>query len=58
MRIITDAQYLKNSDEENEAIFCKINGKECSVPMDTANSDYAEILKHVADGDLTIAAAD
>jgi len=58
MTIITDAQYLKNTDEENETVFCKINGKECSVPMDTANSDYAEILKQVADGDLTIADAD
>ena len=28
------------------------------IPMDTANSDYAEILKQVADGDITIAEAD
>jgi hypothetical protein len=58
MRIITDAQYLKNQEEENQTVFCKIDGKECSVPMDIANSDYAEILKQVADGDLTIADAD
>ena len=30
----------------------------CSVPMDTANKHYAEILKQVADGDITIAEAD
>ena len=55
MRIITDAQYLKNKEEEeNQTVFCKIDGKECSVPMDIANSDYAEILKQVADGTLTI----
>ena len=54
MRIITDAQYLKNSDEENEAVFCKINGVECSVPMDEENADYTEILKQVADGTITI----
>lgn len=28
------------------------------VPIDPNNSDYAEILKQVADGDLTIADAD
>lgn len=58
MRIITDAQYLKNLDEENHTVFCKIDGVECSVPMDSANSDYAEILKQVADGTLTIKDAD
>ena len=29
-----------------------------NVPMNEANSDYAEILKQVADGDITIAEAD
>ena len=58
MRIITDAQYLKNLDEENHTVFCKIDGKECSVPMDIANSDYAEILKQVKEGTLTIKDAD
>ena len=58
MRIITDAQYLKNPDEENHTVFCKIDGKECSVPMDIANSDYAEILKQVKEGTLTIKDAD
>jgi hypothetical protein len=29
-----------------------------SVPLDTSNIHYAEILKQVADGDITIAAAD
>tara|TARA_R110001592_G_scaffold272945_1_gene539809 strand:+ start:3682 stop:3858 length:177 start_codon:yes stop_codon:yes gene_type:complete len=58
MRIITDAQYIKNEEEKNQTVFCKIDGKECSVPMDIANSDYAEILKQVADSDLTIKDAD
>ena len=58
MRIITDAQYLTNQEEENQTVFCKIDGVECSVPMDIANSDYAEILKQVADGTLTIKDAD
>jgi hypothetical protein len=29
-----------------------------NVPMNEENSDYAEILKQVADGDITIAEAD
>jgi len=29
-----------------------------TVPMDTNNRHYAEILKQVADGDITIAEAD
>ena len=29
-----------------------------SVPLNTDNTHYAEILKQVADGDITIAAAD
>jgi len=58
-RTITDAQYIQNEiTKQNEVVFCRINGKECGVPMDSANSDYAEILKQVADGDLTIADAD
>tara|TARA_R110000803_G_C11753537_1_gene292857 strand:- start:21 stop:200 length:180 start_codon:yes stop_codon:yes gene_type:complete len=29
-----------------------------NVPMNSDNSDYAKILKQVADGDITIAEAD
>jgi|MDTG01.2.fsa_nt_gb hypothetical protein len=58
MKIITDAQYIKNEDKVNQTIFCKINGKEWSIPMDVDNSDYAEILKQVSDGTLTIKDAD
>ena len=54
IKVITDAQYLKNKEEENQTVFCKINGVECSVPMDEENADYAEILKQVADGTITI----
>ena len=58
IKVITDAQYLKNKEEENQTVFCKINGVECSVPMDEENADYKEILKQVADGTLTIKDAD
>jgi hypothetical protein len=57
--IITDAQYVFDSLEEvNSAIRVTIDGTEVTVPLDPANRHYAEILRQVADGDLTIAAAD
>ena len=44
---------------EVNAINATIDGNNfVSVPLDPANSDYAEILKQVADGDITIAEAD
>ena len=59
MRIITDAQYIKDEiTGENDIIFCKLNGVESSVPLDVENSDYAEILKQVKEGMLTIKDAD
>jgi hypothetical protein len=57
--IITDAQYVFDSLEEvNSAIRVTVDGTEVTVPLDPANRHYAEILRQVADGDLTIAAAD
>ena len=57
--IITDAQYVFDSLEEfNSAIRVTIDGTEVTVPLDPANRHYAEILKQVADGTLTIADAD
>ena len=59
MSTITDAQYKKNEiTGENDIVFCKINGVECSVPLDENNSDYAEIMKQVEAGTLTIEDAD
>ena len=56
--IIENAKYHNADSDTNTGIFATIDGVECSVPMDTANSDYAEILKQVADGTITIAEAD
>lgn len=59
IRIITDAQYKRNEiTEENDIVFCRVNGVESSVPMNEENADYTEILKQVAAGELTIADAD
>ena len=52
---ITSAKYLT---EDKVMILANIDGQEMSVPTDPANTHYAEILKQVADGDLTIADAD
>ena len=42
----------------NDSVNATIDGQEMSVPLDPANRHYAEILKQVADGTLTIADAD
>ena len=48
------AQY----DEGNFSIKATINGITMSVPLDPQNRHYAEILKAVEDGELTIAPAE
>ena len=54
---ITAAQY--NSFEgQNVSIQATIDGQEMSVPLDPANRHYAEILRQVEAGTLTIAEAD
>ena len=57
--IITNAKYITAlGSDENIEVKATINGAEMFVPLDTANRHYAEILKQVADGDITIAEAD
>ena len=57
--IITNAKYITAlGSDENTEVKATINGAEMFVPLDTANRHYAEILKQVADGDITIAEAD
>ena len=57
--IIENAQYVVTiGTTENSSINCTIDGVAMSVPMDTDNRHYAEILKQVADGTLTIEEAD
>ena len=58
---IENAKYQADTiDEEviNFAIKATIDGQVVFVPLDPSNSDYAEILKQVEAGDLTIADAD
>jgi hypothetical protein len=56
---ITAAQYNTDAlDGRNVSIQATIDGQELSVPLDPANRHYAEILKQVAAGTLTIQDAD
>jgi hypothetical protein len=60
--IIENAKYIKapldNPDNDNTAVKVTLNGVESFVPMDEDNTDYAEIMRQVAAGELTIADAD
>lgn len=53
--VITDAQY---KDETETQIIVTIDGVELIVPNDPDNRHYAEIMRQVADGTITIADAD
>ena len=55
---ITAAQYMLNRDGINDSIRATIDGTEMSVPLDPANRHYAEILRQVAAGTLTVQDAD
>ena len=54
---ITKAQYYA-PDGRNVCIQVTIGGQEMSVPLDPANMHYAEILRQVEAGTLTIQEAD
>ena len=61
---IKNAKYQKQYDEDmkvtgdNIGIRADINGESVIIPLDPMNSDYAEILKQVKEGTLTIKDAD
>jgi len=56
---ITNAKYNKDYlTNDNCSINCVADGQTVSVPLDPANRHYAEILKQVEAGTITIAAAD
>jgi hypothetical protein len=56
--IITNAQYKTDSLDVVNSVQATIDGQVISVPLEPANRHYAEILKQVESGDLTIAEAD
>jgi hypothetical protein len=58
---ITNAQYLITTDEVKNvtwtSVQATIDGQVMSVPLEPTNRHYAEILKQVEAGTLTIADA-
>jgi len=56
---ITAAQYQVDAlSGTNSSIQATIDGQELFVPLDPANRHYAEIMRQVEAGTLTIAEAD
>ena len=55
---ITSAQYILGMDGNNSSIQATIDGTTMSVPLDSANRHYAEILRQVEAGTLTVQDAD
>ena len=55
---ITNAKYIEFPAETRVHIDATIEGELMSVPMDTGNRHYAEILEQVNAGTLTIEDAD
>ncbi len=56
---ITNAKYINNPfTSERESVKATIDGETMFVPLDPDNRHYAEILKQVAEGTLTIEDAD
>ena len=55
---ITAAKYQADFEGNNCGIAATINGVEMNVPLDPANRHYADIMRQVKAGELTIADAD
>ena len=56
---VTNAKYINAATTDKIiAIHATVNGKETFVPLDPANTDYAEIMRQVEAGELTIEPAD
>lgn len=54
----SNAQYVTGYGGSITSIRCDINGVMSFVPIDPANTDYANIMALVAEGKLTIAPAE
>jgi len=55
---ITSAQYAVAFEGNNSSIQATIDGIQMFVPLDPANRHYAEIMRQVDAGTLTIEEAD
>ena len=55
---ITNAQYVEDRDGNRINVKATIDGDEMYVSIDPPNRHYAEIMRQVAAGELTIADAE
>ena len=55
---IKNAKYFNTLLESPSGITATIDGIQMSVPLDPANRHYAEIMRQVEAGELTIAEAE
>ena len=55
---ITNAQYMRYDEDSNVSIIATIDGQVLGVPIDPENTHYAEIMRQVDAGELTIDDAD
>ena len=55
---IENAKYGTDDEGNNTCVIAQVDGQWVSVPMDSDNTHYAEILRQVAAGTLTIQDAD
>ena len=55
---ITSAQYMKSWTGKKSGLKVVLADNEIYVPLDPANTDYAEIMRQVDAGELTIEPAD
>ena len=56
--MIESVKYQTNFDGENDGLHAIINSVFTIVPLDPANTTYAEIMRQVEEGELTIEPAD
>ena len=55
---ITNATYVKDTNDTIQCINAEIDGVLVSIPTDEGNRHYDEIMRQVDAGDLTISPAD
>jgi len=55
---ITNAVYVKDTNDTIQCINAEIDGVLVSIPMDEGNRHYDEIMRQVEAGTLTIADAE
>ena len=55
---ITSVQYMKDWTGKKSGLKVILDDNDIYVPLDLANTDYAEIMRQVDAGELTIEPAD